>query len=146
MLMSDKNKVLCSLSILFICFSCITNKTKESISKECITNVFKIDDSLGKVRNHECEVKTLSVSIKNYTEGLDKIDFSNCPSDFKTAFEHHSKAWKNMVHLTNKYDHLRGEMHTLFDVIEVSKDSIIFKERLKDIWDTWALVEKAASI
>ena len=53
------------------------------------------------------------------------------------------KAWDEMQKFTKRYPDMRGEMHVLFDEIEKGKDKHTFKPILKEIWDTWAEVEKA---
>lgn len=47
-----------------------------------------------------------------------------------------------MLEITNKYPELRGEMHNLFDQLEKGNDAAEFKRYLKQIWDTWAEIEK----
>lgn len=135
----------CILIFILFAYSCKAEKTKTH-SKECIEVILKKDDSLGTIRNHACEKISLSNTINQYTSSLNNLDFLNCPEDFKNAFQLHIKAWNDMTSITNNYDSLRGEMHTLFDEIESSKDSIIFKQKLKIIWDTWAVIEKRIKV
>lgn len=125
--------------------SCRQKDSKAAVltSKECVDYIFKKDDSLGTVRNHACEEISLSETIKQYTSSLNELDFTNCPDDFSDAFNTHITAWNEMIEVTDKYPDLRGEMHDLFDSIEKGKDSIVFKSRLKAIWDTWGPIEKA---
>lgn len=113
-----------------------------SIEKECITRIIAADDSLGAIRNHACEKGTLSRSIKNYVRAIKKLNFKNCLLDFKESFRLHTKAWHDMLKVTNKYPALRGEMHELFDQLEKGNDAVEFKKYLKNIWDTWAVIEK----
>jgi DNA phosphorothioation-dependent restriction protein DptG len=112
------------------------------IEKECITRIIAADDSLGAIRNHDCEKVTLSRSIKNYVRSIKKLNFKNCPVGFKNVFYNHKDAWHEMLKITNKYPALRGEMHDLFDQLEKGKDSAACKKYLKQIWDTWAEIEK----
>ena len=113
-------------------------------SLNCMASIFKQDDSLGSIRNHACEKITLSKTISNYVTSMKRLDFKNCPDDFKNAFEEHEAAWKDMIQVTDNYQDLRGELHDLFDQIEASPDSLEFKKRLKLIWDTWAKIEKVS--
>lgn len=110
---------------------------------QCVKEVFAQDDSLGSVRNHACETIPLSQTIVNYTSALKKLDFQHCPEEFEKAFKAHWIAWENMISVVDKYPDMRGEMHDLFDQIELSPDSSSFKLSLKAIWDTWAVVEKS---
>lgn len=123
-----------------------SNEQKDSsiilTEKECITRIIAADDSLGAIRNHTCEIVSLSRSIKNYVRGLKKLNFKNCPSGFKESFRIHTKAWHDILKITNKYPSLRGEMHELFDQLEKGNDAVEFKKYLKQIWDTWADIEK----
>jgi len=115
----------------------------DSVSeKACIDMVIRVDDSLGKIRNHACETATLSQAITGYAAGISKIDFEECTAAFKTAFEKHRQAWIDFRELSDKYPDLRAEMHDLFDQLEKSKDSLLFKKLSKQIWDTWGDIEK----
>ena len=139
-----KLKSFINIAVL-ICFV-IGCKQKEKstvvLNKNCIDKIIKIDDSLGKIRNHECEKISLSQTITNYANSLNNLDFNDCPQHFKIAFKNHEQAWRNMISLTNNYSEIRGEMHNLFNQIEASKDSATFKPLLKNIWDTWSVIEK----
>jgi len=112
------------------------------IQKQCMDGIMKQDDSLGTIRNHFCETASLSETIMQYTTSLKDLDFSDCPDIFKSAFQRHIEAWLLMMPVTNQHGELRGELHTLFDKIAVSKDSTQFKIKLKRIWDTWADIEQ----
>jgi hypothetical protein len=118
------------------------SKTRALNEKECIDSVIRLDDSLGTIRNHACEKVALSISIKNYAEGIEKLNFKNCPAGFVKAFDIHRKAWIDMLKVTDRYPAMRGEMHDLFDQLEKTGDSVEFKMHLKMIWDTWAVIEK----
>ena len=96
----------------------ITETESISNSKNCIKNIIAEDESLGKTRNHNCEKISLSETIRIYANGLEALDFAECPEKFSTAFQSHIKAWKEMIIITDKYPNLRGEMHDLFDEIE----------------------------
>lgn len=137
------------LLIILLFASCKQEKkaipTTIITKKECIDNVLKLDDSLGKLRNIECKQITLSKSIKNYTKALSNLDYTSCPEVFSKTFNQHIIAWNNMIEITDKYSTHRGEMHDLFDQIEISKDSTQFKVLLKDIWNTWDNIENTTN-
>jgi hypothetical protein len=143
---SIKSIIICFLIGVFI--SCNQYDTKEqpetkglAAEQQCIQQVIALDDSLGTIRNHNCETISLSETIDQYAAAVEKINYKDCPEDFAKAFVKHREAWMAMKTVTDKYPNLRGEMHTLFDQIEKGKDSTLFKPLLKDIWDTWAEVE-----
>lgn len=119
-----------------------TEATAPSVEKVCINKVIEVDAILGAARNHACEKISLSQTIKEYSKGIDNIDFAQCPKKFTTAFKKHQTAWLNMLMITDKYPDLRGEMHDLFKQLEETQDAERFKILLKDIWDTWAEVEQ----
>lgn len=102
-----------------------------------------MDASLGKIRNHDCETISLSQTILKYTQGVKKINYSNCPKEFVDAFENHRQAWIKMLSVTDKYPDLKGEIHDLFNILEKGNDKETFKPLLKSIWDTWGEVENA---
>ena len=110
-------------------------------TQDCMKRVIALDDSLGKLRNHACEKISLAETIRNYADGLQKIDFSNCPADFTAAFEKHRQAWLQLIPAVEKYPDLRGEMHDLFDGLEHGKDADAFKPLVKTVWDTWEEIE-----
>jgi len=112
-------------------------------SRDCVKSVIALDDSLGKVRNHACETLSLAQTIQNYANGLQRIDFRNCPPGFTAAFAKHRQAWLDMIPLAETHPELRGEMHVLFDKLEKGADAETFKPLLKAIWDTWAEIETA---
>lgn len=105
-------------------------------------NVIAIDAKLGKIRNHSCEKISLSETISNYVNELNKISFDDCPKAFDQAFKSHINAWLEMIPVTDNYPNLRGELHDLFDKIEAGKDKVLFKKRLDAIWKTWADIEE----
>lgn len=118
------------------------NENDQAIN--CMERVLKLDDSLGSIRNHSSEKVSLSKTIADYTYALDNLNYEYCPEDFKSAFKKHAKAWQDMIMVTNQYPDLRGEIHDLFNQIEVSSDSLLFKNKLKQIWDTWSIIEDAS--
>ncbi|WP_418603117.1 hypothetical protein [Hwangdonia sp.] len=131
------------LVLIFVLIGCKQKEKNHAVAnKDCIEKIIKTDDSLGTIRNYECEKISLSQTISNYANSLNNLDFTGCPEQFKTAFKNHEQAWRNMMVLTNNYPELRGEMHDLFDTIKTGKDSAAFNPLLKNIWDTWAIIEK----
>ena len=130
---------------LFFC--CQNNKNANTTVSEvgCIESILAKDSELGKTRNHQCETITLHKTIENYTKAIQNLKFEDCPEEFNLAFKTHISAWNQMGEFTKTYSDLRGEMHDLFDSIEKTKDSLVFKPLLKTIWDTWADVEAAKS-
>ena len=136
--------LMATLSILS-CKKGRSSTHSDFVSKEeCIKGILKQDDSLGKLRNVSCKQVSLSKSIADYTKEIGQFDYSNCPEALSKAFKTHKEAWNEMMVITNKYPDLRGEMHDLFDQIEIGSDSTQFKILLKNIWDTWADVETAS--
>ena len=108
---------------------------------DCINHVIAVDDSLGKIRNRECENLSLSRTILNYTKAMQQIETKDCPPAFSKAYSSHRDAWNAMLPITDNYPDLRGEMHVLFKQLEQSKDSVAFKKFQSAIWTTWAEVE-----
>lgn len=129
---------------MFVTMTSCKKTNSPAKASNCTERILKIDDSLGSVRNHACENKSLSKTIGDYATVLSNLDFTNCPANFKNAFKKHEIAWQDMIHVTKNYPDLRGELHDLFDQIEAGPDSLEFKNRLKLIWDTWAKIEEAA--
>lgn len=113
--------------------------------KSCMNRVIALDDSLGKVRNHATEREPMSQVIRAYAAAMQEINYSNCPEEFREAFEKHRQAWLDMTAVTDRHQEMRGEMHALFDRLKASEDSVRFKVYLDKIWSTWAEVEKAMS-
>ena len=135
----------------FLILSCqiATSNYKDGIVKKisvkektCIEETIAIDNSYGEVRNHACEDISLSETITNYVIAMDTYNFENCPKKFADAFKNHQTAWNEMLHIADKYPHLRGEMHDLFNIIEEGDHAEEFTALLKTIWVTWAEVER----
>ncbi|MCP4202310.1 MAG: hypothetical protein GY769_10285 [bacterium] len=105
------------------------------------------DTELGGVRNHAPESMPLAEAVRAYVEGLDEIDFGECPPDFATAFKRHRDAWRDSIEYFEQYDEMRGELHGLFDAIrELGDDARIRMESIeKSIWGTWSEVEAAVA-
>lgn len=138
--------VLLALSILTTaCRSASHTQASRAITspEDCIQHIIALDDSLGRIRNYACETISMAATIRNYAEGMKKADFRQCPPEFSAAFERHRQAWLNMIPLVEKYPDMRGEMHVLFNQLELGKDAATFNPLLKNIWDTWAQVEAA---
>lgn len=130
------------LLFLIACLlSCNSNAYKEE-QKSCVDSVIRMDDSLGSIRNNASKTISLSETIKDYIESLNELEFNACPEKFHIAFKEHIEAWEEMIRTTDNHPEVRGEMHDLFDKIELSPDSIVFKRKLKRIWDTWAPIEE----
>ena len=136
------------LWLTFLCFvlisGCKTSEEKKEApisAEQCIKAVLEQDSILGNIRNHATETLSLSKTITNYTNGLNELDFNSCPPGFSEAFQAHIDAWIAMTTVTDNYSSLRGEMHDVFDQLELSKDSVAFKIKLKAIWDTWKTIE-----
>ncbi|NNL16138.1 MAG: hypothetical protein HKO81_05810 [Flavobacteriaceae bacterium] len=121
-----------------------TNLTPEENQTMCIERIFEKDSVLGEIRNHASEKVSLSQSIINYTKELESLDYSNCPEKFVSSFHEHIEAWKMVTKVTDDYPSLRGELHDIFSELEKSKDSTQFKSLVKQVWDTWNLVEENA--
>jgi uncharacterized protein (TIGR02246 family) len=115
--------------------------TFDKTAESAMAKVIALDDFLGKLRNRACQRISLSETIRNYTEALALLDFTTCPADFRSGFEQHRLAWLKLLPFTDRYPDLRGEMHSLFSKME--NDDPAFKQAVKHVWDTWALVEAA---
>lgn len=135
------NKTILFLVLIFMSCKQDQKTNSDFFKKDCVNTIIKKDDSLGELRNNACKTISLSETILNYTSALDQLDYSLCPKTFAQAFRNHSQAWKEMTQVTDKHKNLRGEMHDLFNIIETSSDSSSFKPLLKNIWDTWEVVE-----
>lgn len=109
----------------------------------CMQKIIEQDSVLGFLRNQQSKQWPLSAAISNYVDATNGLKMNRCPPAFAAAFKSHMGAWQQMIAVTDNYPHLRGEMHELFNRLEKEKDSTLFKLKLKQIWDTWAEVEKA---
>ena len=118
------------------------NQSEDERARACIIRIIAMDDSLGSVRNRAPETISLSETIKQYVEALEKLDFQHCPTPFAKAFEKHRQAWLDMLLVTNNHPEIRGEMHELFSLIEEGPDSSRFVPLLKEIWDSWGEIEQ----
>lgn len=130
--------------LLVICFvvSCTAGRKNKAMAQaDCINRAIAVDDSIGKIRNRECETLPLSQTIINYTNAMQHIGTKDCPEAFSKAYSSHKEAWNAMLPVTDKYPNLRGEMHVLFKQLEQSKDSVVFKKLQAAIWTTWDDVE-----
>ena len=148
-------KLILAFVLSFVLFqSCKENDTRttDDISndlkseKDCISHIIAADDSLGSLRNNECREVSLSQTVKNYVANLESLNFENCSPEFTSAFQKHISAWVNTLSVTDNHLELRGEMHDVFNRIEKTKDSLEFRILVKDIWDTWAVVEENISV
>lgn len=134
---------------VLLLFSCgqsvkMTEKTVQAQKpNDCMAQVIALDDSLGKVRNRACQTISLSETIRQYADGMEKISYRGCPSDFTEAFRKHREAWLALIPVTDQYPGLRGEMHVLFKQLESGEHAERFKPLVKTVWDTWAEVEAA---
>ena len=112
-----------------------------------IRAVLEEDRALGARRNRAPESGSLAAAVRAYVEGLDAIDFGDCPADFTEAFTLHRDAWHRSIGFFAEHGDLRGELHELFD--EIRESSPDARERLEGhegaIRDTWADVEAAVA-
>lgn len=110
----------------------------------CMEKVLEEDIYLGELRNQASRSISLSEAILKYTEGMRALDFSNCPEDFTVAFKEHIDAWEELRDVSDYYPAVRGELHDVFQVLEKSKDSVLFNQLVERVWKTWELVEQRA--
>ncbi|MEM7185198.1 MAG: hypothetical protein AAF466_00960 [Bacteroidota bacterium] len=135
---------------IFAAFGCNDHKVEKTTpvdtnltsTKTCIKHIIAQDSVLGAVRNHAPETMPLSTAINQYAQDLQGLDYTGCPSGFVMAFHAHIEAWKEVTQVTDDYSELRGELHTVFDSLEKSPDSVRFRKLVKGVWDTWADVEE----
>jgi hypothetical protein len=128
---------------LLCCGEFATKVAPAEQAKNCMTQAIASDDSLGKVRNRACEAISLSETIRQYADGMEKISYQNCPAAFTAAFKRHREAWLALLPVTDQHPDLRGEMHNLFKQLEAGEHAEQFKPLVKTVWDTWAEVEAA---
>lgn len=133
------------LILIFLIPGSASGQTQVVIHDPCIARIIAMDDSLGSVRNLSTISISLSETIRNYTDALDELDFSDCPKAFTKAFRSHIAAWRRMGAYLNRYSDLRGEMHALFAQIEDQADgpNAEFSKLHDAIWSTWEDVEAA---
>ena len=134
------------ISSMIGCKDHVTEQNDADMSVEigqirCVERIFEKDSILGSIRNHASENVSLSQTINDYTEALESLDYTNCPDKFVSSFHDHIDAWKKVTKVTDDYPLLRGELHDIFEELEKSKDSTEFKSLVKQVWDTWYLVE-----
>lgn len=141
--------LLVSVLLLFSCKEPNSQRTSSNLKTEikditCIKKILKKDSVLGEVRNHASKTLSLSETINNYTKGLKALDYTKCSEKFKLAMDEHIAAWLTIKLVTDKYPSIRGELHDTFARLEKSEDSTEFKSLVKQIWDTWEVVEESA--
>lgn len=110
----------------------------------CIQQIFEQDSIYGHIRNHASEKIPLSEVINNYTKDIKSLDFTQCPPQFKSAFDQHIDAWLDFKNVSDQYPSLRGELHDIFDMIGKTKDSTAYKAGLNQIMETWKVVKENA--
>ncbi|QHI36778.1 hypothetical protein IMCC3317_21480 [Kordia antarctica] len=146
-------KYLLVLVSFLVLLACKENDKKPNLSDSkietdkisCVNEIFKRDSIFGEIRNHASEKISLSETITIYTKNIKSLDYSNCPEEFKSAFDKHIEAWLDFRKVSDKYPLLRGELHDIFTKIEKSEDSTEFKSRLGQILETWKLVDKSSN-
>jgi hypothetical protein len=111
-----------------------------------IRAVLAQDEALGADRNHAPESQPISQAIRDYVAGLQGIDFGGCPEEFTRAFRRHIAAWQRSIPFFAQFDHLRGEMHDIFESIRQQEGEARagLESAEEDIWGTWDEVEAAA--
>jgi len=132
-----------NIACIFL-MSCSKKTTTVTTSKTCVEIIIEQDAALGKTRNHNCEKISLSQTIEKYTSALKALNYEGCNNEVEAAFNDHIAAWDAMTKVTDKHDSLRGEMHDLFDQIELSEDKVEFKTLLLKIWNTWEIFNDIA--
>ena len=112
-------------------------------SEQAIRSVLARDELIGKERNLNPHRMSLAESVRQYVEGMEAIDTSDCPDDFTRAFRRHQAAWVDLEQPLEQYGDLRGEMHDLFDIIEGPDNpgAEDFKPLVANIWSTWEEVQ-----
>ena len=123
-------------------FNCIRADAKDDTANDSgaeIRKVLKLDELISIQRNEATRHVALSNAIRIYLNGLETIDFANCPKEFSVAFEKHRKSWENSLVFFDSHSDLRGEMHELLDEIKSTDDAVA--EQLGavygEIMDSW---------
>jgi hypothetical protein len=69
-------------------------------TKQNITRVLKADETLAKQRDsavpHDAPPSVIALCIEHYCDGLENVDMSDCPADFRVAYREHMRAWRQM--------------------------------------------------
>jgi len=151
--------VIISLAVagLVLAYSC-QNLNQESVKQsagaspsgenytEAIKAILSQDEQLGAIRNHASEDTSLAVGIRQYVDGLDRLDFSACPEDFTQTFRQHRDAWVATIGFFERFDNERGELHEIWEVInQGDKDQKAEFEKIsRPITDSWTEIEVLA--
>ena len=125
---------------------CSSLKNDQDKAAHHIQQILEKDTELSDIRNHACKKCSLGDAIEEYVARLMELDFEGCPTDFTEAFKKHQSAWTALVPLAEKHSGLRGEMHDLLAKIEKTDDAEELANLKKEIFDTWAEIEKAAKL
>ncbi len=54
-------------------------------------------------------VARLAAAVRRYCDGLESLPLSDCPADFRVAFRHHGRAWREFQRVVEEYPDGFGE-------------------------------------
>ena len=133
------------LSLVLVAAACAPASRHAADEAAAMRRVLDDDTRLGGIRNHASETKPLADAIRDYVAALDALDFDGCPREFTDAFRRHRDAWEAAIEFFDRFRHLRGELHALFE--QLRAHDARSKERMEAIEaavsGTWAEVEAA---
>ncbi len=129
-------------------FSCHrTGQAPRKGAKQAIAQVLAMDSVLSRQRDQLPEKHSLATAVSVYVHGLDSIDFSECPTEFASAFKQHRDAWNDSIPFFEKHDGLHGEMQEVMGKIRQMDQTVVSEldRYLVHIMDSWTEVENIAS-
>lgn len=137
-----RQRLIAPALILCACLNAALAQQSES-GAAAIRAVIEQDYQLGSIRNEAPRHAPIAKAIEDYVAGLDALDLSGVPPDFKSALLRHRDAWFESIEFFRQYSQFRGDLHEVFEAIhakdEASHTGLVEVEA--DIWGTWADVE-----
>src|SRR5262249_53174338 len=127
-----------SLIVIAIATGCTDPNAKYAAG---IRSVFTQNASLVEKRK-AAEEGNVTAAVKDYANGLSRIDLTHCPPDFQKAFIAYQNTWIESIPLFEKYDSITGKIMILVEGPNVTEKQLLTLQRA--ILDKWGECELVA--
>jgi hypothetical protein len=89
-----------SLTIVVLLIAATRGQSDSEMTRRNITRVLQADQALGRQRDDsipkDAPPSVIALCVEHYCDGLENLDMSDCPADFRVAYHEHMRAWREM--------------------------------------------------
>jgi len=98
--MSQCGLVAMGLTIIVLLIAATRGPSEAEITRRNVTRVLQADQAIEKQMEGSIPVdappSVIALCVDHYCDGLENLEMSDCPADFRVAYHEHMRAWREM--------------------------------------------------